>query len=113
MLINHLHNVELYPGFELMGIPKGYSELPCRKTFWTDLVQQLVERYTGLLEIGIPTITVERCDKNMLLYLSYPDRYGLQYVAGWRFETWNEPDLRSYNLLNFTVNGRILSKANF
>uniref|UniRef100_A0A3F2YYY0 Uncharacterized protein n=1 Tax=Anopheles gambiae TaxID=7165 RepID=A0A3F2YYY0_ANOGA len=78
MLINHLHNVELYPGFELMGIPKGYSELPCRKTFWTDLVQQLVERYT--------------------------DRYGLQYVAGWRFETWNEPDLRSYNLLNFTVN---------
>uniref|UniRef100_A0A182JPX5 Alpha-L-iduronidase n=1 Tax=Anopheles christyi TaxID=43041 RepID=A0A182JPX5_9DIPT len=78
LLLDHMHNIGLYPGFELMGLPKGFSALSCTESFWTDLVQQLVERYT--------------------------DRYGVKYVAEWRYETWNEPDIRSYNLLNFTVN---------
>uniref|UniRef100_A0A182MYB9 Alpha-L-iduronidase n=1 Tax=Anopheles dirus TaxID=7168 RepID=A0A182MYB9_9DIPT len=74
--LDHLHNIGLVPGFELMGTPQGYTkEQPA--AFWTDLVQQLVERYA--------------------------DRYGVRYISGWRFETWNEPDLRNYNTLNFTL----------
>ena len=46
---------------------------------WEDLTYQLVSRYIGL--------------------------YGLKDVLQWKFETWNEPDLKSYNLLNFTLNG--------
>ncbi|KAB0799443.1 hypothetical protein PPYR_07323 [Photinus pyralis] len=33
----------------------------------------------------------------------YIDRYGARYVKKWRFESWNEPDLRNYNILNFTL----------
>ncbi|XP_049289504.1 alpha-L-iduronidase isoform X2 [Anopheles funestus] len=76
-LFDHLHNLRLYPGFEIMGTPNG-SVQHYSSAFWVDLVQQLVRRYV--------------------------DRYGLRYVKKWRFETWNEPDLRNYNLLNFTVN---------
>lgn len=32
-------------------------------------------------------------------------RYGVESVKKWKFETWNEPDLKGYNLLNFTVEG--------
>ncbi|XP_035898608.1 alpha-L-iduronidase isoform X2 [Anopheles stephensi] len=84
-ILDHLRLVGLHPGFELMGVPKE-SDPPAvalvsrsyPPSFWTDMVQQLVGRYAA--------------------------RYGVQYVSRWRFETWNEPDLRSYNLLNFTVN---------
>ncbi|XP_052902702.1 alpha-L-iduronidase [Anopheles moucheti] len=75
-LMDHLHKLHLYPGFELMGVPIG-SARPYSPDFWLDLVQQLVGRYAN--------------------------RYGVQYLKEWRFETWNEPDLNGYNLLNFTV----------
>ncbi|XP_058059524.1 alpha-L-iduronidase [Anopheles bellator] len=82
-LLDHLHDIGLYPGFELMGLPQGDLGLhPYDSVFWTDLVQQLVLRYTT--------------------------RYGLQYVIRWRFESWNEPDLRSYNMLNFTVSDYLM-----
>lgn len=32
-------------------------------------------------------------------------RYGAKKVMKWKFETWNEPDLRGYNRLNFTQKG--------
>ncbi|CAH1392790.1 unnamed protein product [Nezara viridula] len=31
----------------------------------------------------------------------YVDKYGSKMVSEWRFETWNEPDLKMYNVLNF------------
>ncbi|KNC34133.1 hypothetical protein FF38_08306 [Lucilia cuprina] len=31
------------------------------------------------------------------------DMFGAKKVLNWRFETWNEPDLRTYNKLNFSV----------
>lgn len=31
--------------------------------------------------------------------------YGIKSIEKWKFETWNEPDLRGYNRLNFTTNG--------
>lgn len=32
-------------------------------------------------------------------------RYGYDEVQKWRFETMNEPDLKQYNFLNFTLQG--------
>lgn len=32
-------------------------------------------------------------------------RYGAKAVAKWKFETWNEPDLKGYNVLNMTLEG--------
>ncbi|KAG5682536.1 hypothetical protein PVAND_011883 [Polypedilum vanderplanki] len=33
----------------------------------------------------------------------YAEIYGLKNVAKWKFESWNEPDLKNYNKLNFTL----------
>lgn len=33
-------------------------------------------------------------------------QFGVKSVGKWKFETWNEPDLKGYNLLNFTQTGR-------
>ncbi|XP_037810973.1 alpha-L-iduronidase [Lucilia sericata] len=33
----------------------------------------------------------------------YLNMFGAKKVLNWRFETWNEPDLRTYNILNFSV----------
>lgn len=34
-------------------------------------------------------------------------RYGVKNVRKLKFETWNEPDLKGYNLLNFTLKGAV------
>lgn len=33
------------------------------------------------------------------------ERYGSSVVAKWKFELWNEPDLQTYNVLDFTFDG--------
>ena len=38
--------------------------------------------------------------------LWYVDRYGLDYVAEWNFESWNEPNNRDFDTLQFTIQGR-------
>ncbi|XP_050095136.1 alpha-L-iduronidase [Anopheles aquasalis] len=76
-LLDRLHDIGLYPGFELMGLPQGYAKPHPTAHFWENLVSRIVQRYVA--------------------------RYGLHTVARWRFESWNEPDLRTYNVLNFTV----------
>lgn len=35
----------------------------------------------------------------------YTNRYPSTYMAKWRFETWNEPDLKQYNINNITLTG--------
>lgn len=35
----------------------------------------------------------------------YTKRYGIGVTSRWKLETWNEPDLKSYNVLNFTLDG--------
>lgn len=35
----------------------------------------------------------------------YTKRYGIHVTSRWKLETWNEPDLQSYNVLNFTLDG--------
>ncbi|XP_062559981.1 alpha-L-iduronidase [Armigeres subalbatus] len=79
-LMDKLRVFGLYPAFEFMGIPAGVynNERKHRfEYFWSDLVMQIVSHYLR--------------------------RYGIQYVQNWRFETWNEPDLKGYNALNFTI----------
>ncbi|KAF5269379.1 hypothetical protein FQA39_LY08771 [Lamprigera yunnana] len=84
----HLDNVldwikeqKLYPRFELMGLPqivsKGVIHDKRSYNFWYNITLEIATRYI--------------------------DRYGLRYFKKWRFETWNEPDLASYNILNFTL----------
>ena len=59
----------LQVGFELMGNPDGYfsdwRQAP-QLEVWGGLVASVAARYVA--------------------------RYGLEWVAGWRFEPWNEPD---------------------
>uniref|UniRef100_A0A8D8BRM3 Alpha-L-iduronidase n=1 Tax=Culex pipiens TaxID=7175 RepID=A0A8D8BRM3_CULPI len=77
--LDKLHEFGLYPGIELMGVPQGIYERESKRRFeyfWTDLTMQLAARYLH--------------------------RYGIKSVLEWRFETWNEPDLKGYNVLNFT-----------
>lgn len=39
----------------------------------------------------------------------YTKRYGIEVTSKWKLETWNEPDLKAYNVLNFTIDGQSLS----
>ena len=39
----------------------------------------------------------------------YVDRYGLDYVAEWNFESWNEPNNRDFDTLQFTIQGTLSS----
>lgn len=39
------------------------------------------------------------------LLTRYSRKYGVQEVKQWKLESWNEPDSKSYNVLNFTLNG--------
>lgn len=72
-----INDYQLLPTIELMKTGK-FKRLDAG--VWEDLTYQLLSRYIGL--------------------------YGLNNVMQWKFETWNEPDLKSYNLLNFTLNGK-------
>ncbi|XP_049820618.1 alpha-L-iduronidase [Aethina tumida] len=84
-LIDHLTKYNLRPGFELMGHPITLN--PRNATYksninWAALAEQIAVRYL--------------------------DKYGSRQLKRWRFETWNEPDLKSYNIYNFTL-GEYLS----
>lgn len=69
-LLDALHENGLKPFFELMGNPSGFFD-----NFEIDEQAQGWRRFCRLL--------VER----------YVERYGLDEVLSWYFETWNEPDL--------------------
>lgn len=79
-LLDWLQTFGLYTGFELMGNPSEKFNDFGNKTQvdeWRRLVQQTASRYI--------------------------ERYGLETVERWKFETWNEPDYQDYNLLNLTL----------
>uniref|UniRef100_A0AAG5DKV8 Alpha-L-iduronidase n=1 Tax=Anopheles atroparvus TaxID=41427 RepID=A0AAG5DKV8_ANOAO len=79
--LDYLKHFGLHPAFELMGVPLGELGMATvlSERFWKDLMQQLAGHYLS--------------------------RFGVEYIAEWRFETWNEPDLKNYNMLNFSVDG--------
>lgn len=35
-----------------------------------------------------------------------PDKYGLQYVSQWNFETWNEPNNGDFDNVSMSVQGK-------
>ncbi|XP_052556348.1 alpha-L-iduronidase isoform X2 [Tympanuchus pallidicinctus] len=81
-LMDRLWENKLTPGFELMGNPSGYFlnfEDKEQVVRWRNLVTLLASRYI--------------------------DRYGLEHVAKWNFETWNEPDHHDFDNVSMTVKG--------
>ncbi|KAJ8946572.1 hypothetical protein NQ318_008302 [Aromia moschata] len=75
--LSHLDRHGLMPVFEFMGFPNQHTYFDKTENFWFNLVATLVKRYIGI--------------------------FGIKKVSQWRFETWNEPDLKGYNLLNCTL----------
>ncbi|XP_026722008.1 alpha-L-iduronidase isoform X2 [Athene cunicularia] len=81
-LMDRLWENKLIPGFELMGNPSGYFldfEDKEQLIKWRNLITLLASRYI--------------------------DRYGLEHVAKWNFETWNEPDHHDFDNVSMTVKG--------
>ncbi|XP_072716094.1 alpha-L-iduronidase isoform X3 [Ciconia boyciana] len=81
-LMDRLWENKLMPGFELMGNPSGY--------FLDFEDKEQVVRWRNLIT---------------LLASRYIDRYGLEHVAKWNFETWNEPDHHNFDNVSMTVKG--------
>ncbi|KAK2187637.1 hypothetical protein NP493_159g02084 [Ridgeia piscesae] len=80
--IEELSSNGLKPGFEIMGNPSGFFsdfENLTQVHLWRDLVHDIAHRYI--------------------------DMYGLGFVQTWNFETWNEPKMRHFDGLNFTIQG--------
>ncbi|XP_066975316.1 alpha-L-iduronidase isoform X2 [Macrobrachium rosenbergii] len=81
-LMNRLRQFNLKPGFEIMGNPGNVFndfENVTQVTWWRHLVAQTARRYV--------------------------EKYGLDWVASWNWETWNEPDHHDFDSLNFTLQG--------
>ncbi|XP_042862942.1 alpha-L-iduronidase-like [Penaeus japonicus] len=82
-LLDHLWRHQLRPGFELMGNPGNIFtdfENKTQVLWWRHLVALTARRYA--------------------------DRYGLEWVASWKWESWNEPDHHDFDNLNFTLAGQ-------
>lgn len=80
--MNRIRKYGLKPGFEIMGNPSQYFndfENETQVMQWRDLVNIIAKRYI--------------------------DKYGLQYVQQWNFESWNEPDHKDFDGLNITIPG--------
>ncbi|KAJ8918019.1 hypothetical protein NQ315_011472 [Exocentrus adspersus] len=75
--LSYLNQNSLIPAFELMGSPTAHLKFGKSGLFWEQLVQTIAKRYIR--------------------------KFGAEQVSKWRFETWNEPDLKGYNILNFTL----------
>uniref|UniRef100_A0A8C5LV15 Alpha-L-iduronidase n=1 Tax=Leptobrachium leishanense TaxID=445787 RepID=A0A8C5LV15_9ANUR len=72
----------LKPGFELMGSPSGYfTDFEDKKQVieWRNFIYLTAKRYI--------------------------EKYGLQNVAEWNFETWNEPDNHDFDNVSLSVKG--------
>ena len=67
---------------------------------WRELVETIARRYIGT-----------RRYYGSMEFVRYVvvciDRYGLDYVAEWNFETWNEPNNRDFDTLQFTIQGTL------
>lgn len=97
--LDHLHANELAPAIELMG---DLIPTECHGC-WFDLVTGILKKYTGMATILTSKLSLITQIKFVLLL----DRYSSTYMTKWRFETWNEPDLKTYNIMNMTISGSI------
>lgn len=71
---------------------------------WEDFVNQTMIRYLGKLDYYYYFLILH-------IYLYFlidlvKEKFGPKRVLNWNLETWNEPDLLHYNLMNFTLPGK-------
>ncbi|XP_028658424.2 alpha-L-iduronidase [Erpetoichthys calabaricus] len=81
-LIDLLWKLGLKPGFELMGSVSGFfTDFEDKKQLleWKNLVSLVANRYIN--------------------------KYGLEYVSQWNFETWNEPNNHDFDNVSMTIQG--------
>lgn len=45
-------------------------------------------------------------DVLIFMWLEMPDKYGLQYVSQWNFETWNEPNNGDFDNVSMSIQGK-------
>ncbi|KAK7075162.1 hypothetical protein SK128_013366 [Halocaridina rubra] len=82
-LMDVLRQFDLKPGFEIMGNPANIFtnfENATQVQWWRELVAEIAQRYV--------------------------DKYGLEWVSSWNWESWNEPDHHDFDSLNFTLPGK-------
>ncbi|XP_075060015.1 alpha-L-iduronidase isoform X2 [Mixophyes fleayi] len=68
----------------------------------------LMDLVTVLVDNGIPQYNFTKLDELMDLLMEnslVPEKYGLQHVSTWNFETWNEPDHHGFDNVSMTVTG--------
>ncbi|XP_055384565.1 alpha-L-iduronidase [Condylostylus longicornis] len=78
-VVSWVNEAGLSLGFEFMGNPNNlfYNKTDKMKMLlWEDLSIRIAGRFKEI--------------------------YGINKLLNWKFETWNEPDLKNYNKLNFT-----------
>ncbi|GAB0095484.1 alpha-L-iduronidase [Sergentomyia squamirostris] len=79
--LDFLKRNQLYPHIEFMGDPGGIFSKRLDEHNISDLWKNLTHE----------------------MITSSIDRFGEEYVQKFRFETWNEPDLLNYNILQYNV----------
>lgn len=51
------------------------------------------------------SFTLQTLSVNLFLFVLPLDMFGLEYVAQWYFESWNEPKRKHFDGLNVTIEG--------
>lgn len=104
--LDRLMEIELYPVIEFMGdiFPMNATLADRYRSLWFELTDQLIKRYTRKSNkmhrpFQLPTL--------FRIRFGIAGRYGASTVAKWKYELWNEPDLRNYNILNFTFDRKL------
>lgn len=106
-----IKNVRIHWLLNLLTI-SNYSETDMPTYNFTRMdkfLNRLVYDYRMIPTIEFMT-TIEHRQLNMEVWsnlayqflMRYVGQFGLKIVSKWKFESWNEPDLESYNVFNFT-----------
>lgn len=125
-----------FSGFELMGSVSNYFtdfQNKSQVVEWRNLVYLTARRYIGKppshsglkyqLSISDSKQVLLLCREKWQIYatgvkiyfvldififmwLEMPDKYGLQYVSQWNFETWNEPNNGDFDNVSMSVQGK-------
>lgn len=96
--LSWLHEFKLSPRFELMAEKTEKTFVSKDPTYWHNLTREIVNRYSGRT---IVKQTIFYCCNGSL---KFAVKFGKAFTK-WKFETWNEPDLKGYNKLNFSFQG--------
>uniref|UniRef100_A0A336ML52 CSON002247 protein n=1 Tax=Culicoides sonorensis TaxID=179676 RepID=A0A336ML52_CULSO len=100
---NGLNSIRIHWILDLVN-----TEIPSNEQKFKDLDKFLDVLISSGLELGLELMSHNKnLDWNHDVYeilCRYSRRYGINVTSQWKLETWNEPDLKTYNVLNFTLN---------